>query len=62
MLKEIDNVMKYAEKSDKITNIVKQIAPDFEFIIFAKNFEEYTNTINDLTKTNPKMFRNSKHL
>lgn len=55
---DLDNLMKYAEKSDKIINIVKQIASwDFEFIIFAKNFEEYTNTINELTKTNPKMFR-----
>ncbi len=55
---ELDNLMKYAEKSDKIINVVKQIASwDFEFIIFAKNFEEYTITINDLTKTNPKMFR-----
>jgi Lrp/AsnC family leucine-responsive transcriptional regulator len=55
---EIEGVMKYAEKSDKIINIVKQIASwDFEFIIFARNFEEYTNTINELTKTNPKMFR-----
>lgn len=55
---EIESVMRYAEKSDKIINVVKQIASwDFEFIIFAKNFEEYTNTINELTKTNPKMFR-----
>ncbi len=55
---EIQSVMRYAEKSDKIINVVKQIAPwDFEFIIFAKSFEEYTNTINELTKTNPKMFK-----
>jgi DNA-binding Lrp family transcriptional regulator len=55
---EIENVMRYAEKSDKIINVVKQIASwDFEFIIFAKNFEDYTNTISELTKTNPKMFR-----
>jgi len=55
---EIEEVLKYAEKSDKIINIVKQIAPwDFEFIIFAKSFEEYINTIKELTKTNPKIFK-----
>lgn len=55
---DLDNLMKYTEKSDRIINMVKQIASwDFEFIIFAKNFEEYTGTINELTKTSPKMFR-----
>jgi len=55
---EIEKVMVYAEKSDKIINVVKQIASwDFEFIIFARSFEEYSNTINELTKTNPKMFK-----
>ena len=55
---EIDEMLRYAEKSDKIINVVKQIAPwDFEFIIFARSFEEYTTAINDLTKTNPKIFK-----
>ncbi len=54
----LGKIMKYAEESNRIINVVKQIAPwDFEFIIFAKNFEEYLNTINKLTKANPKMFK-----
>lgn len=55
---EINSILKYAEKSEKIINVVKQIAPwDLEFIIFAKNFEDYMNTINELTKMNPKLFK-----
>lgn len=42
----INQIMSYAEKSDTIINIVKQIAPwDFEFILFTKNFQEYNNAI-----------------
>ncbi|MDP2628295.1 MAG: AsnC family transcriptional regulator [Nanoarchaeota archaeon] len=55
---EIENILKYSEKSEKIINVVKQIAPwDFEFIIFAENFEDYLNTINNLTAINPKAFK-----
>lgn len=55
---EINSILKYAEKSDKIINVVKQIAPwDLEFIIFAKNFEDYLDTVNELTKINPKLFK-----
>ncbi len=55
---EINSIINYAEKSDKIINIVKQIAPwDLEFIIFTRNFEEYLETIDNLTKINPKLFK-----
>ncbi len=47
---KIDKMLRYAEQSDKIINIVKQVSPwDFEFIIFAKNFQEYSDAISEFT-------------
>lgn len=44
-------ILKYAEQSDKIINIVKQIAPwDIEFIIFANNFQDYNQVVGEFTK------------
>lgn len=55
---DIKNLMTYAEQSNKIINVVKQIAPwDFELIIFTENFKDYTKTISDLTAINPKIFK-----
>ncbi len=55
---EFKEIINYSEKSEKIINIVKQIAPwDLELVIFAKNFEDYLLTIDELTKTNPKLFK-----
>jgi DNA-binding Lrp family transcriptional regulator len=52
---EIKSMLKYAEQSDKIINMVKQVAPwDFEFIIFARSFKEYNDTISELTEKFPK--------
>jgi len=49
--KEIEGMMKYAEKSDKIINIVKQIAPwDIEFVVFAKDFQDYNKVISEFTE------------
>ena len=46
------------EKSNKIINVVKQIAPwEFELILFVKNFQEYLQTIKELTQTNPQIFK-----
>ncbi len=54
----INKILKYVEKSDKIINIVKQVAPwDFEFIIFVKSFQEYNNTIGELTENFSKVIR-----
>ena len=48
---ELNEILKYAENSDTIINIVKQVAPwDFEFILFAKSFQEYNNAISKLTQ------------
>lgn len=56
--KEVQSMMNFAEKSNKIINVVKQIAPwEFELILFVKNFQEYLETIDQLTKTNPKIFK-----
>jgi Lrp/AsnC family leucine-responsive transcriptional regulator len=55
---DLKNLMTYFEKSKKIINIVKQIAPwDFELVIFTENFKDYTNVLSDLTKLNPKIFK-----
>lgn len=56
--KELNDLMVYVESSKKIINVVKQIAPwDLELIIFAENFQDYTKTLNNLTATNPKLFK-----
>ncbi len=56
--KEIQSMMDYTEKSNKIINVVKQIAPwEFELILFVKNFQDYLQTINKLTETNPQIFK-----
>jgi len=56
--KEIQSMMNYTEKSNKIINVVKQIAPwEFELILFVNNFQDYLQTINKLTETNPQIFK-----
>jgi Lrp/AsnC family transcriptional regulator, regulator for asnA, asnC and gidA len=56
--KEIQSMMNYTEKSNKIINVVKQIAPwEFELILFVNNFQDYLKTIDSLTKTNPQIFK-----
>ena len=55
---EVNSMMNFAEKSNKIINVVKQIAPwEFELIVFVKDFQEYLTTIAQLTETNPKIFK-----
>jgi len=47
----IEEILNYAEQSDKIINIVKIVAPwDFEFVIFAKNFNEYSEAVSEFTE------------
>ena len=54
----IDEMMKYAEKSEKIINIVRQIAPwDLEFVVFANSFEDYNKVISDFTEKFKKSVR-----
>lgn len=49
--KQVDKMLSYIEKSDKIINFVKQVAAwDFELVIFAKNFQEYDEAINKFTE------------
>lgn len=46
----IEFMLNYAEKSNTIINIVKQIAPwDIEFVIFARSFKEYNDSIGAFT-------------
>ncbi len=46
----IESIMRYAEQSRVIINIVKQIAPwDLEFVLFARNFKEYNDSIGAFT-------------
>ncbi len=46
----MDAIMKYAEQSDVIINVVKQIAPwDLEFVLFARSFKEYNDVIGAFT-------------
>jgi DNA-binding Lrp family transcriptional regulator len=48
---KLNEIMKYAEQSDKIINIVKQIAPwDLEFVLFCKSFDDYNKTISKFTE------------
>ena len=48
--KTIDAMMKYAQESKVIINIVKQIAPwDIEFVLFARSFKEYNDAIGAFT-------------
>jgi DNA-binding Lrp family transcriptional regulator len=48
---EIGRILAYAEGSDKIIHLVKQIAPwDIELIIFAENFTEYNRFIGQFTE------------
>lgn len=55
---EITSMMNFAEKSNKIINVVKQIAPwEFELILFVKDFQEYLQTTKELTETNPQIFK-----
>ena len=47
----IHAMLAYAEKSDTIINIVKQIAPwDIEFVIFVQNFQEYNKVVSEFTE------------
>ncbi len=49
--KSIDLMLTYSENSDRIINIVKQLAPwDIEFIIFAKGFSDYNAVMGDFTE------------
>jgi DNA-binding Lrp family transcriptional regulator len=49
--KEIEMIMNYGKESNKVINIVKQIAPwDIEFIIFATSFKDYNEVVSDFTK------------
>lgn len=48
---KMQEIMKYAEQSDKIINIVKQIAPwDLEFVLFCTSFDDYNKTISKFTE------------
>lgn len=48
---ELESIMKYAESSEEIINIVKQISTwDLEFVIFAENFQDYNRVIGEFTK------------
>jgi len=54
----IEPLMNYAEKSNKIINVVRQISLwDFEFIIFAESFKDYNEIINKLTKNFPLLIK-----
>jgi len=56
--KQFDEMLRYAEESDKIINIVKQIAPwDIEFIVFTKNFQDYNHVVNEFTEKFSKIIK-----
>jgi hypothetical protein len=43
--------MRYAQSTDNIINVVKQIAPwDLELVIFARSFKEYNEVIGAFTE------------
>lgn len=48
---EIEVMLRYAEQSDTIINVVQQISPwDFEFVLFAQSFQEYNTVIGKFTE------------
>jgi DNA-binding Lrp family transcriptional regulator len=56
---QLKRLMEYAEQSRTIINIVKQLAPwDYEFVIFARNFQEYQETLSELTAAFPDLIKN----
>ncbi len=56
---QIKRLMSYAEQSSTIINIVKQLAPwDYEFVVFARNFQEYQETLSKLTAAFPDLIKN----
>ena len=45
---DIASMLKYAEQSNTIINIVRQIAPwDIELVVFARSFKEYSSSIGE---------------
>lgn len=55
---QMKRLMEHAEQSSTIINIVKQLAPwEYEFVIFARNFGEYQETLSKLTAQFPDMIK-----